>query len=193
MQISRDEAAQALSDIHDARSRVDKLHGYSDAAPFLILWGMVWLVANSTTQFVPALADMAWLVGILTGTTLTIVLASVQAKRRGARDISQAGQSAQVAIRMGVSQGVVLAFFVAMVTIVWPLDDRQFNALISLFWACAYMGVGVWIGMRLFWIGAITAVAILFGFLHIEQYYSLWMGIAGGGSLIAGGLWLRRV
>jgi len=193
MHISRDEAAQALSDINHARSRIDKLHDYSDASPFLILWGLVWLAANSTTQFTPALADMAWLVGILTGTTLTIVLATVQAKQRGARDTSQAGQSAQVAIRMGVSQGVVLAFFVAMVTIVWPLDARQFNALISLFWACAYMGVGVWIGMRLFWIGAITALAILFGYFNIEQYYALWMAVAGGGSLIAGGLWLRRV
>ena len=193
MQISRDEAAQALSDINDARSRVDKLHGYSDSSPFLILWGLVWLAANSATQFAPALADMAWLAGILVGTTLTIVLATVQAKRRGVRDASQSGQSAQVAIRMGVSVAVVLAFFSAMMTIAWPLDDRQFNALISLFWACAYMGVGVWIGMRLFWIGAITAVAILFGYFNIEEYYSLWMGIAGGGSLIAGGLWLRRV
>jgi hypothetical protein len=193
MQISRDEAAQALSDINDARSRLEKLHDYSDSSPFLILWGLVWLAANSTTQFAPALADMAWMAGILIGTTLTIVLATLQAKRRGVRDASQGTQSAQVAIRMGVSQGVVMAFFVAMMTIVWPLDARQFNALISLFWACTYMGVGVWIGMRLFWIGAITAVAILFGFFNIEQYYSLWMGIAGGGSLIAGGLWLRRV
>lgn len=193
MQISRDEAAQALSDINDARSRIEKLHDYSDSSPFFILWGLVWLAANSTTQFAPALADMAWLAGILIGTTLTIVLATVQAKRRGARDASKAAQTTQVAIRMGVSQGVILAFFVAIMTIVWPLDARQFNALISLFWACAYMGVGVWIGMRLFWIGAITAVAILFGYFNIEQYYSLWMGIAGGGSLIAGGLWLRRV
>lgn len=193
MQISRDEAAQALSDINDARSRVDKLHGYSDSSPFLILWGLVWLTANSTTQFAPALGDLAWMTGILIGTTLTIVLATLQAKRRGVRDAIQGSQSAQVAIRMGVSQGVILAFFVAMMTIVWPLDARQSNALVSLFWACAYMGVGVWIGMRLFWIGAITAVAILFGYFNIEQYYSLWMGIAGGGSLIAGGLWLRRV
>jgi hypothetical protein len=38
-----------------------------------------------------------------------------------------------------------------------------------------------------------TAVAILFGFFNIEHYNSLWMGIAGGGSLIDGGLWLRKV
>ena len=193
MQISRDEATQALSDISDARARVEKLHDYSDAAPFLILWGLIWLVANSTTQFTQALGDTAWLAGILLGTTLTIVLATLQAKRRSERDASRGAQSAQIAMRMGVSQGVVLLFFVALVTIVWPLDARQFNALISLFWACAYMGVGVWVGMRLLWIGAITAVAILFGFFNIKQYYSLWMGIAGGGSLIAGGLWLRRV
>jgi hypothetical protein len=37
MHISRDEAAQALSDINHARSRIDKLHDYSDASPFLIL------------------------------------------------------------------------------------------------------------------------------------------------------------
>jgi hypothetical protein len=99
---------------------------------------------------------------------LTIVLATLQAKRRGERDASEGAKTEQVAIRMGVSQGVVLLFFVALMTIVWPLDARQFNALISLFWACTYMGVGVWVGMRLFWIGAITAVAILFGYFNIE-------------------------
>ena len=193
MQISRDEAAQALADINDARGRVNQLHGYSDAAPFLMLWGLIWLVANSTTQFAPAAADMTWLAGIVIGTLLTVVLATLQARQRGVRDVNARGEASQFAARMGMTQGIVLLFFIGLLTIVWPVDSRQFNALISLFWACAYMAGGIWIGMRLFWIGAITTVAILVGYFALEQYYALWMGLAGGGSLIAGGLWLRRV
>jgi hypothetical protein len=33
----------------------------------------------------------------------------------------------------------------------------------------------------------------MFGYLIIEQHYYLWMGLCGGGSLIAGGLWLRKI
>ncbi|MDO9478094.1 MAG: hypothetical protein Q7L07_15400 [Pseudohongiella sp.] len=193
MQISRDEAAQALADIRDARGRVNQLHGYSDAAPFLILWGLIWLVANSTTQFAPDAANMTWLTGIIAGSVLTVVLATAQARQRGSRDISRHNEASQMGARLGMTQGVVLVFFIGLMAIVWPFDARQFNALISLFWACAYMAAGIWIGMRLFWIGAITTAAILFGYFSLEQYYALWMGLAGGGSLIAGGLWLRRV
>jgi hypothetical protein len=54
-----------------------------------------------------------------------------------------------------------------------------------------YMGSGIWAGWRLFAIGFVTAAGIMAGFIWIDDYYSLWMGLFGGGSLIAGGLWLR--
>jgi hypothetical protein len=53
------------------------------------------------------------------------------------------------------------------------------------------MGSGIWAGRRLFAIGLVTAAGIMAGFIWIDEYYLLWMGLFGGGSLIAGGLWLR--
>jgi hypothetical protein len=50
---------------------------------------------------------------------------------------------------------------------------------------------GIWIGWRLFAIGLFTAAMILIGYFYIGGWYDLWMGVFAGGSLIAGGLWLR--
>jgi hypothetical protein len=69
----------------------------------------------------------------------------------------------------------------------------QINAFISLFWTFAYMVAGIWIGWRLAAIGLVASAAILFAYVALEQHYFLVAGLAGGGSLILGGLWLRRV
>jgi len=63
--------------------------------------------------------------------------------------------------------------------------------MISIFFPFIYMGSGIWAGRRLFAIGLVTAAGIMAGFTWIDAYYLLWMGLFGGGSLIAGGLWLR--
>ena len=52
---------------------------------------------------------------------------------------------------------------------------------------------GYRIGWRLFAVGAITATLILGGFVYMHDHFSLYMGVVGGGALIAGGLWLRKV
>jgi hypothetical protein len=49
------------------------------------------------------------------------------------------------------------------------------------------------VGLRLFTIGAVTAAAIVFGYLVLQEHYFLWMGLVAGGGLIAGGLWLRKL
>ena len=63
--------------------------------------------------------------------------------------------------------------------------------MISIFFPFMYMGSDIWAGRRLFAIRLVTAVGIVAGFIWIDECYLLWMGLFGGGSLIAGGLWLR--
>ncbi len=63
--------------------------------------------------------------------------------------------------------------------------------MISIFFPFMYMGSGIWARRRLFAIGFVTAAGIMAGFIWIDEYYPLWMGLFGGDSLIAGGLWLR--
>jgi hypothetical protein len=197
MNVSRDEAAQALAEIGDARERAVRVQSYSDAAPFFILWGVIWLVANTVTDFWPQWSGWTWLAGIAIGASVTTWLGILQGRRRAARIHQrgrEAGQAAKrVSARFGMSWGVVLTFFVAMGFVIGPLDDRQLNAAISLLWAFVYLGAGVWLGWRLSLIGAVTAAAILFAYFALDQHYYLVMGLAAGGGLIIGGLWLRKV
>ncbi len=88
---------------------------------------------------------------------------------------------------------MLCCYFPAMFAVLGPLSARQVNAFASLSWAIAYMIGGAWVGWRLFAIGGIAVVAVLFGYLSIGQHYYLWMAACGGGTLIAGGLWLRKI
>ncbi len=87
----------------------------------------------------------------------------------------------------------ICCYFPVMYVVLGPLAARQTNAFISLFWAFAYMFAGAWVGWRLFAIGAVAAAAVVFGYLAIGAHYYLWMAACGGGTLIAGGLWLRKI
>jgi hypothetical protein len=190
---SRDEAEKALAEIAEARGRIDRAHGYRDAAPFFILWGLIWLVANLTTEIAPGYGQTAWVVGILVGSPVSLYLAWTQARRRGERIRQAGGDAKAIGGRIALTWATPIAFFIGAMIIVGPLDPRQTDAFISLFWAALYMGVGAWVGLRLFTIGAVTAAAIVFGYLVLQEHYFLWMGLVAGGGLIAGGLWLRKL
>jgi hypothetical protein len=82
-------------------------------------------------------------------------------------------------------------FIACLIFISRPETSRDANAMISIFFPFMYMGSGIWAGRRLFAIGFVTAAGIMAGFIWIDEYYPLWMGLFGGDSLIAGGLWLR--
>ncbi len=192
MNLSRDDARKALDEIGEARGRVNRTHNYADASPFLILWGVIWL-ANVVTFFRPALSDYVWPIGIAAGVVITAWLGVVQARRRGARIRQAGGDPTKIfGVRFGLTNGAIMLFFIAMVIVASP-DARQLNAFISLFWTFAYMIAGIWIGWRLAVIGAAASAAILIGYLTLDQAYFLVVGLAGGGSLILGGLWLRRI
>jgi hypothetical protein len=92
---------------------------------------------------------------------------------------------------MGMTAGVSMAFIISVILIAQPETSDQGNAMISIFFPFMYMAAGIWAGWRLFAIGLVTAAAILVGYFWVTDYFDLWMGVFGGGSLIAGGIWLR--
>lgn len=193
MNMSQQEAGAALDAIAAADHRVREVRGYREASPFLILWGVLWFIANAVTHFAPAQAGNTWLAVIMLGavaTTLLVVMQVRRAQRARRYTPSERAVIGRRASLMGVS---VTAFFPAMFTVLGPLNAVQTNAFISLFWALAYMGAGAWLGLRLFFTGVATLAAVLIGVLVLREHYFLWMAFAGGGSLLLGGLWLRRL
>lgn len=192
MDLSRQDASAALDEIEAAERRARQGVAYREASPFLILWGAVWLLANAATDLLPAYGRFAWPLGSLVGTLSSVVLVVLQLKRMASRHEQTPAQRCRARRRSLMIGITLLSFFVAMHVVLGTLTGRQYNAFISLFWAFAYMAAGAWLGMRIFITGVVLAVAILAGYLYVQQYYLLWMAIVGGGSLLLAGFWLRR-
>lgn len=192
MTLSKEDAALALDEIGAARARMATLKGYSEAAVHLIIWGLVWMVANTVTDLAPPYGGTAWLACIAVG-TLASALKGGTRLRKASQGLGTRVVARPQTWRFGHNFLVIFGFFAALFFVIGPISGRQGNALISLFWCFAYMLTGVWTGWRIFAIGAVTAAATLFGFVALKEHFSLWMGLVGGGSLILGGLWLRRV
>lgn len=189
MNVTRDEAAQALADIDRATNRVVELKGYHHGAPFFIFWGLIWLAANIVTQFRPDLADWAWGGGVIAGMAISTIMGIMQA--RNAKPGAASSIDKRIGARIGMTSGVMFLFILCMIYIAQPDTSRETNAMISIFFPFMYMAGGLWAGWRLFAIGLVTAIAIMVGYIWVKDWFELWMGVFAGGSLIAGGLWLR--
>lgn len=193
MNMSQQEASEALDAITTADRKVREHQGYREGSPFLILWGVLWFIANSVAGLAGHLAGPVWMITVIVGTaaTATLVVAqSVRAQRAHRYTPAERALIGRRASLLGIS---VITFFPAMSVVLGDLTPLQSNAFISMFWALAYMAAGAWLGLRLFFTGVATAVAVLLGVLVLREHYFLWMAFAGGGSLILGGLWLRKL
>ena len=193
MNISKQDAGDALDVILASEKRIREHKGYREASPFFMVWGLVWIVANTVTEFVPRIAGQVWLWGVLTGAAATVLLAAQQSKQRAAQNDYTASERQAMGRRATMLGLTLWAFFPAMLAVLWPLSAQQNNAFISLSWAFIYMASGAWLGMRMFLTGTVTAVAVLVGFFLVKEHYFLWMAVFGGGSLLLGGFWLRKL
>jgi hypothetical protein len=191
MNIDKSEAALALAAIDTAGARSAQLQSYRHFAPFLILWGAIWLLANSVSDLAPARSAAVWLTLSLLGTAASFWL--------GWRRHAAAAEAGIPRTRLNQSWRwmlcflVIVAFQVATIAVLPPSDARQQDTFLSMFWTFLYMALGAWTGWRLFVIGLTATVLILFGYYGVHNHYFLYMGCVSGGALMAGGLWLRRL
>lgn len=191
--ISRTEAGAALDAIVMAGEKVREQRGYREASPFLVLWGVLWFIANGVTALAAPFAPHVRMAVLVVGALVTaalVVKQSMRAQRDNAYTEAERKLIGRRVSMLGIS---VTAFFPAMFMVLGPMSAMQVNAFISLFWALAYMAAGAFLGLRLFLTGVATLLAVLLGVLVMPQHYFLWMAFAGGGSLVLGGLWLRKL
>ena len=191
MGIDKTEAALALAAIDTAGARSVQLQRYRRFAPYLILWGVIWLLANGVSDLAPAQSNTVWLALTLLGAAASFWLGRRQ----------HAGAAEGGIPRTRLDQGwrwmlcflVVVAFLVTAMAVLPPMDGRQQDSFISMFWTFLYMAIGAWTGWRLFAVGLIATLLILLGYYGVHSHYFLYMGCVSGGALMAGGLWLRRL
>ena len=186
MEISSDQAMDALEQVQDAQRRINTLRGYGYSAPHFLLWGCIWIVGFVSSYLWPALEGRLWLGLDLAGFTGSALIAT-RARSFGQR------ASSRNAWRILLLMVTCVAFLMASYQVFQPREAAQFAVFPALVAAGIYIGMGLWRGMRWVVAGLALATLALVGFFLLRPYMMLWMAAAGGGTLLVTGFWLRRM
>lgn len=187
MTITRDDAAQALSEVEAARGRALRAGAYAQASPFFIIWGLVWLVADTVAQFEPSF-PYTWLIASALGAVAHLAVSFRQRSQP-----APARAAARLAGWRNLGLGLLLvAFFVSLFLVIRATTLREIHSVYGLVFGFLYAAVGMWVGRRVLALGLALMILTLVGFFGVGAWYLLYMGVVTGGSLIVGGLWMRR-
>ncbi len=198
MSVSPDEAADALRQIAAVETQSQRLYGYREASPHLIVWGVLWAIGYGLTAAIPQHVSAIWVaivaIGLIAG-SLIAQRASVRRNIQAGVPVGQAHRRAAARLRWSF-HGITFigcVFVAASVAVMAPVSPRQIGAFIPLVIAAGYAVMGLWLGLRFIAVGAALAALTLGGFFLLPAYFAWWMAAVGGGALVLGGLWLRRV
>ena len=86
MTVSKDDALSALHEIESAERRSQTLFGYGLTSPYMVLWGVLWIVAGAGAAVSVANAGIVWGVVDIVGLLGTAWLIVRHARRCGRRD-----------------------------------------------------------------------------------------------------------
>lgn len=196
MVISSTEAAEALRDIAKTARRTRVSSAYHIASPHLILWGLIWVVGYTGSGLTPPDKwGLVWLPLIALGVVAAIILGmrsgAASAAARGDAGSGGAGFSAGRATTLALAIGLFIGAVYYVFAPVSPLPYLVFPALIT---ALIYVLLGGLMGLpRYTAIGAIMFLVTMAGFIWAKPFLPFWIAAAGGGGLILGGLWMRKV
>ena len=187
MTISPGQAAAALQEVERTERRTRLSGGYAAASPHLILWGIVWAIGYGACAVVPPQDwGLVWLPLVAIGAIGSGWLGS-RAKAAHGAGSGGVTQSLMMAL-------VVFVFFIAADILFRPRDPLVFLVFPSLVTGLVYALIGLVARLpRFAWIGAGILVLPMAGYLATPAWTALWIALAGGGGLILGGLWLKKV
>jgi hypothetical protein len=185
MSLSSQEAQASLAQAESARRRSAQLYGYSKAAPHLIMWGVIWVVGYSSTALFDGIVDWNWIWALL-------MIAGAGGGIFINRRICQDGLRGDFAWRHAAIMGIAVLFVFLTYLIMWPVHGKVLATYPVLITGCAYMGAGLWAGLRYVLTGAAVVALALIGFYFVEPIL-YWMAFVGGGSMILAGFWFRTV
>ena len=185
MTVESREALASLQDIAEVERRTREALCYSGSSTIFILWGVLVACGYGVTAWQPGWARTAWLAISVLGCAATalIVAARMRTRPREARDWRI------------ISALIALMIFGAAWT--WALGPVIPRHLMYAFQPSLVMlGMilaGLWVGRFFVGLGVAGLALILIGETQSEPWLRLWMAVAQSGTLVLGGLWLRRI
>jgi hypothetical protein len=186
MNISPNEAEEALAAVKKVTQKTRHSIASSGAYISLIITGIVWLVGYTCTQFLSGeIVIFTWIGLSILGGTLATVLGIRTGKH------VRSPSTAATAKRIGFFWLLLVLYGIAAITIVRPTDGKQMTMLIILFIMVGQMAMGLLLSFSsVWWTLPITALALA-GYFLLPDIFYLWMAILGGGGMIVLGLYIR--
>jgi hypothetical protein len=187
MNISKDDAAKALSEIATTQGRSYTLTGYRIAGPILIVWGVIWILCYAAMGVLhPSQWNYVWIPADLSGIVATLMLSRAGKAQDGAKSGTKTGWRVfGYVVLVGVFCSAIFSMF-------RPSDPHVYMAFPGLATGMIYAAIGIWRMTRYIWVGAIVIAASLIGFFYFPSILAFWMAVTGGGGLIVTGLLFRR-
>ncbi len=183
MDLTPQEAQQALAEIEAVRRQARRAVAYGGAPYFLMLWGVVWFIGFLSSQFLPEnISGPVWIAVTGLAAPATFLIGA----RLGRRVRSPIGA------RLGLFWLALLAYAVLWIYLARPTDGALMSLLVVTVAMFGYVVMGLWLGGGIGWLGlAVTALALL-GYFGLRPYYGLWMALVGGGALFGSGVYILR-
>lgn len=185
MAVDREEASALLNDVAGIEARVHELLIYSRVSDYLFLWGTIFFVGFTATYFDRPIANTLWLFLEALGFALTVGIVFLHVRQR------RAPVNWSVVARAAFSFIGIIVFgtlWISLADMGWREQVTFWPTLLSFL---LFM-MGLWIGSTLSLAAAAMFALTLAGYFFAGGYLHLWMAVAGGGSMIAGGFLLRR-
>jgi hypothetical protein len=185
MTIDSREALVSLQDIADVERRTREAIFYSGSSTIFIMWGLLVACGYGAAEWYPGSARATWLVISLVGCALTALIIALRMRARECEARDWRIIWAMVAL---VVYGAGWS---------WALGPVVPRHLIYAFQPSLVMlGMilaGLWLGRFFVILGVVGTALILVGNLQTEPWLRLWMAAVQSGTLIVGGIWLRRI
>ncbi len=186
MEISPDEARQALADIERISEKTRRSIADSGTHIYLLLTGFVWMAGYLGNQFLPVTVIPYVWAGAAVIASVAGVILGIQAGRRVRRP------SAGPLTRRAFIFWVILAgFCVATLSVAQPLDGMQITMIIILFIMLGQLSMGMITSYSTVWWAIPIAILALIGYFLLPGIFYLGMGLLVGGGMIALGLIIR--
>jgi hypothetical protein len=185
MSIDPREATASLNDIADVERRTREAIFYFGSSTIFIMWGLLVACGYGIAEWLPRSARATWPLVTVIGCVLTALIIALRSHApRGQRRDRRIIWAAIALIAFGSIWTYVLGPIVPR-----PMIYAFQPSLVMLGMVLA----GLWLGRFFLILGLVGAALIGAGDVLPEPWLRLWMAIVQSGTLIIGGLCLRRV
>jgi hypothetical protein len=183
MNITRDDAQNALESIQQVTLHTKRAIASGSAPYQMILWGIIWFLGFLSEYFIIGInAGWIWLGLVIVGAILSSIIGF-----RASSRVRLAGNKRFAFLPVGI---ITYAFLVVWIS--QPMSGEQISVTIVLFAMLGYVIMGILIEPVAIWVGIITTILTLIGFFLFLPYYNIWMAFLSGGTLVAGGCYILR-